>query len=280
MDRRLAAGVDLYSKESDNTRFAKYSNVITGGALRAGFALTEETKLGLKYALYNNDVTTTTGASSAIVSSAGQNLTSLVGYSLTYNTVDNINNPRSGILAEFKQDFAGLGGDSEYIRSTGDVKYYHEISDNFVGLLRGQAGYLFADNLRIIDNFFMGPNLIRGFTNSGIGPRDNNGYIEYNALGGTTYVGGTTELQFPLFGLPREAGLKGSVFADAGTLFGFSSSKTSLTFVDDNVLRSSIGTGILWQSPIGPIRLDFAWPVTKGQYDETQVFRFVGGTAF
>jgi outer membrane protein insertion porin family len=83
-----------------------------------------------------------------------------------------------------------------------------------------------------------------------------------------------------LFGLPREAGLKGSVFADAGTLFGFSSSKTSLTFVDDNVLRSSIGTGILWQSPIGPIRLDFAWPVTKGQYDETQVFRFVGGTAF
>ncbi len=288
MDRRLAAGVDLYSKESDNTRFARYSNTITGGTLRAGFALTEETKLGLRYSLYNNDVSipseykdgsNSNDASTAIQSSEGQNLTSLVGYSLTYNTVDNINNPRSGILAEFKQDFAGLGGDSEYIKTTGDVKYYHEISDSFVGLLRGQGGFLFADNPRIIDNFFMGPNLIRGFTNSGIGPRDNNGSVEYNALGGTTYVGGTTELQFPLFGLPREAGLKGSVFADAGTLFGFSSTKPT-NYVEDNVLRSSIGTGILWQSPIGPIRLDFAWPVTKGQYDETQVFRFVGGTAF
>ena len=69
------------------------------------------------------------------------------------------------------------------------------------------------------------------------------------------------------------------MFADAGTLFGFSSTKPT-NYVEDNVLRSSIGTGILWQSPIGPIRLDFAWPVTKGQYDETQVFRFVGGTAF
>ena len=288
MDRRLAAGVDVYSKESDNTRFARYSNTITGGTLRAGFALTEETKLGLKYSLYNNDVTVPSeykdglnndDASTAIQSSEGQNLTSLVGYSLTFNTVDNINNPRSGILAEFKQDFAGLGGDSRYIRTTSDVKYYHEISDNFVGLLRGQAGYLLADNPRIIDNFFMGPNLIRGFSNSGIGPRDNQYDAQYNALGGTTYVGGTTEIQFPLFGLPREAGLKGSVFADAGTLFGFSSTKPT-NYIEDNVLRSAIGTGILWQSPIGPIRLDFAWPVTKGKYDETQVFRFVGGTAF
>ena len=288
MDRRLAAGVDLYSKESDNSRFARYSNTITGGTLRAGFALTEETKLGLKYSLYNNDVSipseykdglNNNDASTAIQSSEGQNLTSLIGYSLTYNTVDNVNNPRSGILAEFKQDFAGLGGDSKYIKTTGDVKYYHEITDSFVGLLRGQGGYMLADNQRIIDNFFMGPNLVRGFTNSGIGPRDNNGNVAYNALGGTTYVGGTAELQFPLFGLPREAGLKGSVFADAGTLFGFSSTKPT-NYVEDNVLRTSIGTGILWQSPIGPIRLDFAWPVTQGKYDETQVFRFVGGTAF
>lgn len=288
MDRRLAAGLDLYSKESDNTRFARYSNTISGGTLRAGFALTEETKLGLKYSLYNNDVVIASkykdglgsdDASTAIRSSEGVNLTSLVGYSMIFNTVDNVNNPRSGILAELEQDFAGLGGDSRYVRTTGDMKYYHEISDNFVGLLRGQAGYLLADNPRIIDNFFMGPNLVRGFSNSGLGPRDKAFDVRYNALGGTTYVGGTTEIQFPLFGLPREAGLKGSVFADAGTLFGFSSTKPT-NFVEDNVIRSSIGTGILWQSPVGPIRLDFAWPVTKGKYDQTEVFRFVGGTAF
>lgn len=289
MERRLAAGIDLYSKENNNTRFTRYSNTITGATLRAGFALTEETKLGLKYSVYNNDVTIPSkykdgsggdDASTAIRSSEGQNLTSLIGYSLTFNTVDNINNPRSGILAEFNQDFAGLGGDSRYIRTTSDVKYYHELSDNFVGLLRGQAGYLYADNPRVIDNFFLGPDLIRGFSNAGIGPRDVTYDPKFNPLGGTTFFGGTTEVQFPLFGLPREAGLKGSIFADAGTLFGYSSSKTNVTFAEDNTIRSSIGTGILWQSPIGPIRLDFAWPVTKGKYDQTQVFRFVGGTAF
>jgi outer membrane protein insertion porin family len=201
---------------------------------------------------------------------------------LSYNTLDNINNPRSGQLDEFKQDVAGFGGNSRYVKSTADAKIYHELTDNFVLLLRGQAGYVYSDNLRIIDGFFMGPDLVRGFALSGIGPRDNNtSNVALNALGGTAYVGGTTELQFPVFGLPREVGIKGAVFADAGTLSGYNGSTSNVSVVGDGgVFRSSVGAGVLWASPIGPIRLDFAFPVTKNDYDQTQVFKFSAGSTF
>jgi outer membrane protein insertion porin family len=185
------------------------------------------------------------------------------------------------IKADFKQDFAGLGGDSRFIKTTTDVKYYREITDNFVGLLHGQAGYVYGPDLRIIDNFFMGPDLVRGFALSGMGPRDSSYDTSNNALGGTSYIGASSEVQFPLFGLPREAGLKGAFFADAGTIFGFTGSTSNVKLVgDDAAIRTSLGTGLIWASPIGPIRLDFAWPITKNDYDQTQIFRFVAGTTF
>ena len=283
MDRHLSAGIDLYSKQNDNSRFAYYSNVKTGGTLRLGAPLTEEFSVVGRYSLYNNNltVTDTSNASVAIKSAEGNNLTSALGYTLSYNTIDSMNNPRNGVLNEFKQDVAGFGGDSRYIKTTNDIKYYRELSDNFVGLLRGQAGYIYSDNLRIIDGFFMGPDLVRGFALSGIGARDNTTSVSRNALGGTTYLGASSELQFPIFGLPREVGIKGAVFADAGTLFGYSGSTNNVNVVgDDRSIRSSVGAGVLWSSPIGPIRLDFAFPVTKNDYDQTQVFRFSAGSVF
>ena len=283
MERHLSAGFDIYSKQNDNSRFAYYSNVKTGGTLRLGAPLTEEFSVLGRYSLYNNNLTITdfTNASVAIQSAEGNNLTSALGYTLSYNTIDNVSNPRNGILNEFRQDVAGFGGDSRYIRTTNDLKYYRELTDNFVGLLRGQAGYIYSDNLRIIDGFFMGPDLVRGFALSGIGARDNTTSVSRNALGGTTYLGASSELQFPFFGLPREVGIKGAVFADAGTLFGYSGSTNNVNVVgDDHSIRSSVGAGVLWSSPIGPIRLDFAFPVTKNEYDQTQVFRFSAGSVF
>jgi outer membrane protein insertion porin family len=81
--------------------------------------------------------------------------------------------------------------------------------------------------------------------------------------------------------MPREVGLKGAIFADAGTLFGYSGPTSSVSVVgDDKSIRSSVGAGVLWASPIGPIRLDLAYPVTKNDYDQTQVFRFSAGSTF
>src|SRR5690606_5781376 len=99
----------------------------------------------------------------------------LVGATLTYSTLDNIKDPRSGIFAEVRPEVAGLGGDSKFIRATGEARYYRELFDDVVGILKIQGGHISpigGKDLRLTDQFFMGPTLVRGFAPSGIGPRD------------------------------------------------------------------------------------------------------------
>ena len=100
-----------------------------------------------------------------------------MGYTLNYNTLDNNKNPTDGLLIDFKQDFAGVGGDVKYIKTAADIKYYTPLVADIVGLIRVQGGILNSyDNsgIRMLDHFQMGPNLVRGFAPNGIGPRDIN----------------------------------------------------------------------------------------------------------
>lgn len=238
----------------------------------------------------------------------GKTLTSALGYTLTYNTLDNNKNPTDGLLIDFRQDFAGVGGDVSYLKSVIDAKYYTPLVSDIVGLVRLQSGMLnkIGSDLRMLDHFQMGPNLVRGFAPNGIGPRDLNPFGTQDALGGTKYWGASLELQMPFWFLPKEVGLKGAVYADAGGLYDYkgptswtatnevnapgcipstinpptSGTCTGLVFDDSKVVRSSVGVGLIWQSPFGPLRFDYAVPLTKGKYDRTQEFRFGGGTTF
>jgi outer membrane protein insertion porin family len=359
---RMSAGIDLFSKFSDQTRYSRYENRVTGGQLRLGLPFTEEFTLTLRYSLFQQEldipndlkqpfndcsvpiadytVLNANGtpsrafcegngeASLAIKESAGETLTSLAGLTFNYNTLDSNKDPRNGFYAEAKTDFAGLGGDSRYFRATGDARYYYELMEDIVGIARVQGGHItgFGDNnrgvgnggdLRIVDQFFLGPSLVRGFATNGIGPRDISSLdVNANAIGGTTYFGGTLEVQFPIFGLPRDLGLKGAVFADAGTLFGYKGPTTfdvngnsiidgfspngcqrtadvtqeCISVLDSKKLRSSVGASLLWSSPLGPIRFDYAIATSKEEGvlvdgvrvggDRTQAFRFSGGTRF
>ena len=349
LDRHLAAGFDLFSKQTDNSKYARYINWVTGGTLRLGIPFTDEITLTPRYSLYTSrikipntssqpydDCTTpidgttpgfgtlaaTTPATStvncltngeasiAVKESRGSRLTSLVGYTLSYNTLDSPKDPTSGIYAEVRQDFAGLGGQSRFVRQTGEARYYREVYDQVVGIARLQGGNIIGyggSGLRLTDHFNLGPNLVRGFAPSGIGPRDVTNPTDFkaNPLGGTTYAGASLEFQFPL-GLPRELGIKGAVFADAGTLFGYRGKKQfdvnrngfidgfaggvctqplttqaeCITVRDAKTIRSSVGASIIWQSPLGPIRFDYAFALSKDKNDVTQAFRFGGGTSF
>ena len=345
---RVAGGVDLFAKRNINSRYSLYDTTTVGTSLRLGFPLTEEISFSPRYSIYQSKMTipndsdrpyndcsvpidgvtpgstggttvtetnnclTNGEASLAIKEAAGRRLTSLVGYTLAYNTLDNAKNPTDGLYTELRQDFAGVGGNAKFIRTTGDMRYYYPLYEDIIGLARVQAGNMFAwgrGELRIIDNFNMGPALVRGFAPGGIGPRDisdaNN--LISSGLGGTNYVGGTLEAQFPILGMPKEVGLKGAVFADAGTLFGYKGTTDfstlfghlpgncaaatvvngvkvnqaeCITVRDAHTIRSSLGVSLLWASPLGPIRFDFAKAITKDQYDRTQFFRFSGGTSF
>ncbi|MBR0953198.1 outer membrane protein assembly factor BamA [Bradyrhizobium canariense] len=242
----------------------------------------------------------------------GKTLTSALGYSLTYNTLDNNKNPTDGLLVDLRQDFAGVGGDVSYLKTVVDAKYYTPLVSDIVGLARVQGGMLNKignQDLRMLDHFQMGPNLVRGFAPNGIGPRDLNPFGTQDALGGTKYWGASLELQMPFWFLPKEVGLKGAVYADAGGLFDYqgpttwsvtnemtttknssctpssvnpatAGTCTGLVYDNGNSVRSSVGVGLIWASPFGPLRFDYAVPLTKGKNDRTQEFRFGGGTSF
>src|SRR5437762_529625 len=132
---------------------------------------------------------------------SGKTLTSAVGYSLNYNTLDNNRNPTDGLIVDFKQDFAGVGGDVSYLKTAMDAKYYTPLVSDIVGLIHLQGGMLnkVGSDLRMLDHFQMGPNLVRGFAPNGIGPRDINPFGTGDALGGTKYWGASFELQMPFW---------------------------------------------------------------------------------
>lgn len=257
-------------------------------------------------------------ASLAIKESRGSRLTSALGYSLAYNTLDNYRNPKNGVSAVLSQDIAGLGGVSRFLRTTGDLRYFHEIPylDDTVGIVHLQAGNitgLAGYNLRVQDNFNLGQSLVRGFAPGGLGPRDRDLFNPFNvtgrgnSLGGSNYFGGSLEVQFPIWGLPKDIGLRGAVFADAGTLFGYNGltnfSKvlygvpnlpcvlpyqapsygqgSCISLSGDTLkIRSSIGASLLWQSPLGPLRVDYSVVTSKATGDIIQNLKFGGGSNF
>lgn len=293
MDRRVSAGIDLFSREVDLTSESSYKSRQRGGGVRFGFPLTPDLSLTTRYQLSREEIADVPAtASAAVKAEAGKATTSLVGYTLRFDTVDNKRNPTNGLYMTLTQDLAGVGGDVKYLRTTAEARLYQEIYDDLIGVLRIEGGHIFGfgDDVRVSDGFFKGGETVRGFARSGIGPRDG---TTGDALGGKTYIAASAEVQFPLYGVPDELGFRGAVFADAGTVFGSDAKgklydiapvdgipESTITVLDSSSIRSSVGVSILWNSPFGPLRADFAHVLSSRAFDDEQSFRFGGGTQF
>ena len=307
LGRRVSAGFNVFRREYDETRSRNYNFDTTGGGLTFGFPITENftVQVGNQIEFKDIDVdgfndeeaddpdltTCPDDVSRAVCQSEGETLTSSINYSLIYDSVDNRRDPRDGILARFTQEFAGVGGDVSFLRTTATATYFQEIlpDRDVIGFVKVQGGHIagLGEDVRLSDAFFKGGDLVRGFESSGIGPRDvtldEDGDPINDALGGKVFLGATAEAQFPFPVLPPEIGLKGAVFADAGTLFGTDFDEEDIPGIvieDDAAIRSSVGASLIWASPLGPLRADVAYPLSKEEYDQTQVFRFGGGGRF
>jgi outer membrane protein insertion porin family len=223
----------------------------------------------------------------------GPALVSAPGYTFAYNTLDTNRNPHQGLLIEFKQDIAGAGGDVRNVKSTVDSRLYNEIFPDIVAVWRNQAGFATGwggDDLRLLDHFQGGPNLVRGFAPAGFGPRDITqipfGYPNGDPLGGSLYWASSIEFQTPMPFAPKDFGMRLAWFADAGQLTRyvgptyFPTVGENITVGNDNIVRTSVGTGLIWDSPFGPLRFDLAYALTKAPYDHTQIFKFGGGGSF
>jgi len=212
------------------------------------------------------------------------------GYSLTYRDFDNARDPREGYLLQWRQDFYGAGGDALYAKTEGTALGYFQLSEeaDIAGMLRARGGFNIAygdsEGYRANDNFFQGSRQIRGFDNYGFGPRDP---VTGDALGGMYYWNSTAEVTFPMPFLPESMGVRGAVFADAGQLWGIDSRSRaaivdanpdtpgfSTDSIDDNTLRASVGASVIWNSPFGPLRFDYAFPIATAPWDRTREFNF------
>ena len=281
LDRNISAGFDLFHKESDFTDELGFKDEKTGGTLRVGFALTENVWLQPNYTFTHDNVfDVNDDASAAIKEAEGEANISSVGYSLSYDARNNRLNPTRGIYVVLTEDLAGVGGDVNFLRSVVEARGYYPIYEGITLVGRLIGGYINGwggQDVRAVDAFYKGGDFVRGFDNAGLGPRD---AVTDDALGGKIFYGGTVEARFPLPFVPEDLGLSGAVFADAGTLYDTDINIAGVTVNDSDTIRSSVGASLLWASPLGPLRADFAYVITKADFDKEQFFRFGASTKF
>jgi outer membrane protein insertion porin family len=301
LDRNMAAGFDLFHKEVDQTKQSGFESRRTGGGVRLGFPLSEKLWMQTNYTVSRDEIFNVDPlASLAIKEAKGVAFTSMAGTTLTYDLRNDTKNPTKGLFFQAGADFAGLGGDVQYVSLSAEARGYYPITDKITFVTRAIGGQIQGwggQDVRLIDLFFKGGETVRGFDRSGYGPRDLN---TNDALGGTTYWATTAEIRFPIPFVPDDLGISAAVFADAGSLFGTGAGATTspgcysngtatydpatgysgVCLADSSAIRSSVGASLMWASPVGPIRMDFAHVLSAESYDAKQFFRFGAATKF
>ncbi|MGQ3112699.1 MAG: outer membrane protein assembly factor BamA [Brevundimonas sp.] len=293
LGRDLGAGFDLFHSRYDFQEESSFDYRSTGAGLRLSYPINGYTRLSTRYFIKDDEIIVPFGycssggsGSRALCEQVGASLNSSVGYTLA---IDRRNDPiraTRGWVGTFRQDFAGIGGDVNYVKTEADATVYYGIRPEWIVSLQASTGYVSGwrgDAVRINDRFFKGGNSFRGFETAGMGPRD---LLTSDALGGNFYAVGSLELTLPNF-LPEQYGIKSSLFADVGTL-GVLDDRykiTSTGVIDNNIvadmsLRAAAGVSIHWKSPMGPIRFDLSQVLAKEDYDKTETFRFSTSTQF
>lgn len=277
MGLKVSSGIDIYRRIVDESANGFYGTDTWGGRLRVGVPLTRELTstfyVGYDHATYND------GDGNSQVVTDGEVLnTGILGYRLVYSTLDDKRNPTDGFYATLEQEYHGI--DVNFLKSEIKARYFVPLFDDsgFVASIKGQAGVindLSGSGAAAEQTFFPGPNLVRGFKTYGLGARTAAG----EALGATLYAGLSAELDFPLPIIPRSYGLKGAVWADVGYVGDPSSAVSGLVASGTaDPLRSSIGSSLIWESPFGPLRGDFAYVLNHDTGDKTQWFAFTLST--
>jgi outer membrane protein insertion porin family len=297
MGSPFSAGIDLFATKNNLKQVSSYKSEQIGGALRAGFKLDETSRVNFKYLLARRRITDIdpATASPAILEQEGRSWKSALSATYVYDDLDNPARPNSGLRTEFTGEIAGLGGTDRYASLEASAWYFVPVIEDKVTVkFEGNAGVVGSwDNNKKVpfqDRFFRGGENFRGFASSGVGPMQigNDGVTD--SIGAKTYAIGTIEAIFPL-GLPESLGVEGVAFTDFGTVFG-AEDRTSAsgvngctnaagcTVFDSKKFRASIGAGVIWQSPFGPLRLEAAYPVLKAPEDKKEWFSFSVGTRF
>ena len=276
----VGTGTSFLSQGDQN-----YKSRTVGWKNALGYDIAEDLNHEIDYIIKREVLTSPTTPNSIFLNEEmGTFITSAVGQTLTYDRTDSRIIPKNGYILSGTEEYAGLGGNNKYLKHYLDAKYFKSFINNKLTLkLSGSAGNVMGvqgKTVRISDRFNLGDYSLRGFAAGGIGPREKN---TNEGLGGENYYTLSTELNFPT-GLPQEFNLTGAVFVDVGSLWGVklkpNSSYGPNDFYNDKSPRASIGFGFIWVTRLAPIRVDWAFPIRKKHYDDTQRFHLKFATHF
>ncbi len=282
LNRDVAAGVRVYNSQTDY-QYQASNNIETqksGLSLSLSYNLSENGRLSL---FSNMEQDKFINRSATTVLSRSFDTTKVeFGYFYFYDVRDDVIDPTDGWNFGFGQDVAGPLGNETYLRTTATGNFYEEIFEGWIFHARLTAGHIFDYDRHFVpynDRFFRTSRDFRGFKRNGVGPRE---ITTDSILGANQYLIGTTQMRLPL-GLPKEVDIKTNAFIDFGWLGKTDINKninTSFQYRDDFAFRATYGISVAWRSPVGPIRFDFARPITVQPYDKPQSFRFSIGTSF
>ena len=276
MGKDIATGIDLFNVRRNNKTYSGYKHNIIGFKLRTGYELMDDLRHFNSYTLKRDKIHDIDSSSSIYIKSQeGKSVTSMLGQALQYDKLNDRINPTDGYRLRLDLDFYGLGGDSKHIQAEIKVSNFYRIFDDFVLSTQFDIGYIYPINdVKINNRFFLTGDQMRGFQNSGTGPRDTK---TSDALGGEQYAVFRNEFNLPI-GLPEELGLRGLIFLDVGSLA--KNNDMGEKIKDDMLLRASTGVGIQWLSPFGPVKVYLSRAIKKASYDKTETFRFSFGTTY
>ena len=294
MGQRIGVGADAFANQTFANSNEAFNTLMYGAKFSVATPLNDNLGVSWNYSIYNQGLSLDPALGTASLpiqqaAQAGSYWVSSIGNGVTYSTLDNPKDPTTGIRAQTNNEFAGLGGAANFAKTTEDVRLYHPIAGDVVGMVRAQGGYVTpwgGQQLPLLDGFFGGPQLVRGFAPYGFGPRDITPGTTMDNLGGNAYWTTTAELQSPMPFVTPDAQLKVALFSDTGSLWAtnassVSSMATSLSpsqqIANSRAVRSSVGASLIWDSPFGALRVDYAYPVAKQPYDVTQRLQFTAG---
>ncbi|HVI53023.1 MAG TPA: outer membrane protein assembly factor BamA [Candidatus Sulfotelmatobacter sp.] len=281
LDRHLIAGADLFSTNSTSTQTtSSYDSKTLGGDLRMGYYYNEYLRHDWRYTYSITDITNiASDASIYVQDQAGTTTLSMFTHGLTWDHRDSRVDPTRGYVLKFGNDLAGAGGTQHFIRTSASAGQYFPIFDETVLALNTAAGVitgLDGEDVRINQRYYLGGDNLRGFKDAGVSPRDKS---TGDALGGLWDATASAEMTFPI-GFPKEMGVQGKLFTDMGTIGPTASGVDKSKVYESQSLRMSVGTGIVWRSPMGPINVDLGFPIMSDSHDENQIFRLNFGTRF
>lgn len=279
LDRQLAAGFDAFATTRKQQTESSYDATSAGVSLRAGYQIQDNLRQDLKYTLKQDKISNVDSSASRFVKEQeGTASLSSIQQTLLWDQRDSKIDPTEGYFIRLNNEFAGLGGTQNFLRNNISGGQYFPLAEQVVLGLSGTAGIITGlgdEKVRINERYFLGGDNLRGFASAGVSPRDKS---TEDALGGLWQYSGSAQVKFPL-GLPDELGFGGQVFTDFGAI-GNTEDYTTSDIQQSSSIRVSIGTGVSWKSPMGPVAVDIGFPIKKESFDKTELFRFNFGTRF